>query len=365
MPQFGVSANPTYLADGPDYFNYSWYGGQAPSFPGAGWGMPSSPAFSVMQPRDLMARGNQYAGNEAFAPMGGLNFGSPLANMFGSMVLGGLFGKDMRPLTQPNLPALDYFRAQQRFQTSQAMTNQVLSQDSAIYGRLPEMMQNKGMQMLFDMFNPGGSQQQAFQAIYGRFGSALGGNMQSQANESLRMLGELNRGFVVGSGPRAGMWDYNQSFGLDRVETSEALDAAGRYGIGGLSMNSIVDASRNGGLNSMARKNNEIFATARDIFGKDKGFDELANLMNQSIEGLSGLDQTKAADLLNKIQATSRAVNVSSKAFAEYAAMFNQLARERSLGGAAGFEAFAGAMQSAKSSTEVGRASGDMIGSDF
>lgn len=349
---------------GADYNNFSLYGQMPGFFPNAGWGGPSSPAYQMAAPRDYMARSNQYAGNSSYAPPGGINFGSPMTNLIGGLAIQGMFGPNVRPFQKPDLPDMDYLRAKIRNNESFSRLrgpNSIYGEDSRwLEPRVGQGLANSNLfQSAFDLINPGGSQKGAFDMIYGRLGTSFGGDLSSQANTAQKALRDINSEFRIKSGPNAGGFDFNRSFGFDREQIAEQLDVGARYGIGGLSGRKVADATRTGDVGRMARDNARVFGAAQQVFGKDKGMEELAQLMTKSIDGFQGLDATKATDLLNKIQSTSRAVNISTKAFAEYATMFNDLYKSTGMGGASAAGHIMDSAMRASVATELGRKTGD------
>lgn len=356
-------AEGTYIPGGPEYDNFSMYGRNPGFFPNAGWGGHSSPAYqaSMPLPRDYMSRGNAYAGNSAYAPPGGINFGSPLMNVVGGMAINSMFGPNVRPFTKPDMPDMDYLRSKLR-------SNEALGRSKDIYGLDtrylsgavgPGLAGNNLFQNAFDMINPGGSQKGAFDMIYGRMGTSFGGDMKSQADKSFSALKQMNDEFRIKTGPNADSFDFNKSYGMDREQLADALDAGTRYGIGGLSGKKVAAAERSGRFGDVVKDNAKVFSAAQQVFGKDKGMDELAQLMTKSIDGFQGLDSNKATDLLNKLQSTSRAVNISTKAFAEYSEMFNELYKATKMGGATASGQIMDSAMQAKVATDLGRATGD------
>lgn len=355
MPQAG------YTPGSPEYDNWS-YGAPPSYFPNPMWGGSSSPAYQTMAPsRDYMARGNQYAGNSAFAAPAGINFGGPLTNFAANMALQGFFGSNMRPMVRPDMADLDYLRSKMRSQLSFDKSPEIFGQDSKYLSMMaPGLAGSNLFRQAFDAINPGGSQKGAFDMIYGRLGTSFGGTVSSQANRSVDALTQMNERFRG----RNGLYDYNSSYGLNRMESVDAMDTAMRYGIGGVSASSVKRAVETKKFGDLAQSNNRLFSVAQEVFGKDKGMDELAQLMSQSIDGLQGLDSSKATDLLQKIQATSRAVNISTKAFSEYSSMFNELYKAQGMGGVTAAGHIASSAMTAKNVTELGRKTGDASLSD-
>ena len=295
------------------YANYTyWNNDSAPR--------RTSPMLANMMP-NMQERSNIYVGNHAMSPPGGINLGNPLATMLGSLAMNVMFGGNVRPLQRPDMPMADYLESRERYTKSMSLMPAVSAMDPGL-ARFGELGKNPLFQMGYDMINPHGSMNGAFQSIYGRLGTRMGGDAQDQADWSMDMLGQMNEKFRTG-GP-ASKYDYSKTYGFDRQEMIEATDAGMRYNIGGLTRKKLEkDVDLGLGADRM-KKQAKVFNAASDIFGKDKGMDELAQLTTRSIDGFQGLDEDKATQLLNKIQATSKAIGVSTKAFAEYSAMMSK-----------------------------------------
>ena len=366
----------TYSPGDQDYDNYNYYGNMPMQFPNSGWGGPRSPAFQqaapMPQPRDYMSRDNGNVGNSAFATPGGVNFGNPMMNLFGMMAMQmgaaklGMDFRNMAPLSAPDMSPMDYFSAKVRFRNSYDpdVRRQLYEADrpflDAASGRLGNMAMT---QQVWDQFNPAGSNTRAYESIYGRLGINFGGDLNNQSRRSIEALGQFNDSFL-NTDPRGrgfGDLDFKGTYGYDRVQSVEAYDAAVRYGIGGLSGEKFADAVNKKEFGTSAGRNNSVFSAASEIFGKDKGFDELAQLMTKSLDGFQGLDSNKATDLLLKIQSASKAVNISSKAFMEYSSMFGQLYAAHGMGGITTANQLMDTAMGASVATTIGRGTGDVL----
>ena len=359
----------TYSPGDQDYDNYNYYGNMPMQFPNSGWGGPRSPAFQqaapMPQPRDYMSRDNGNVGNSAFAPFGGINFGNPMMNMLGMMAMqmaGPKFGMDIRnlaPMLAPDMDPMSYFASKARFQNSYdpITRGQLYASDQPFLdAALGKLGPNAISAQSWDMFNPAGSNAQAYESIYGRMGVNFGGNLKNQSNKSIQALNQFNDRFLKNEG-----LDFKGTYGYDRNQSMEAYDAATRYGIGGLSGEKFAESVDKKSFGTSVGRNNSVFSAASEIFGKDKGFDELAQLMTKSLDGFQGLDSNKATDLLLKIQSASKAVNISSKAFMEYSSMFGQLYAAHGMGGITTANQLMDTAMGASIATNIGRKTGDVL----
>lgn len=360
---------------GPSYDNFNYSSGAPGFFPNPWWGGPSSPGYQshvqTMQPRDYMRREDQYAGNQAFAPPGGVNLGGPWGSMMANMMLpmlnGGNFQhaiQNVKPFSSPDMPPLDYMRAKMRSAQSYGKRDDLYDIDSdyrkSAFGKFGD---NAFVKAGYDMVNPAGSRVAAFDSIYGRMGTTFGGGLSHQADMSVQAVKDMNSAFSIKSGPNKNTWDWNASHGFDQMQLIDQVDSAGRYGAAGMSKERFASA------NAIERKKmlgdtSRMYAAAGSVFGKDKGSDELTGLTKNMIEGLAGMDANKATELLNRVQSASRAVDISTKAFAEYNSMFNDL--NKRLGGHMGASVGDTAKMaiSARAMTRYGQATGNIDLSD-
>jgi hypothetical protein len=352
---------------------YSFYPAMAQTM--AGFGAPQSPYYMAsqpLQPRDYMHSSNRFLGNSAYSPPGGINTGNQFADLAGNLILQSLLKDDFmraRPFSQVGVPDLDFFRGRVRMSEMQNnLEAQIQNLNAPYLTRTvgPAAAGNLHGQRFFDTaFNLGGSQMGAFQILHGGLGHRMGGTLSDQANASFSALQQMNNFFTrttegeLGVPRNMGDMDFRRSYGLDRVELANSIDAAARYGIGGMSQSKFADAVKNGTAGTMMKDNARVFSAAQGVFGRDKSMEELAQMMTQAIDGFQGLDANKATDLLHKVQATSRAIGISTKAFAESAQMMNQMYQSVGAGGSSASDFIMRGAMNAGVATDLGRRTGD------
>jgi len=340
-------ANPSlgYQPESPSY--YDPVSSSLPNmFPGQAFGSRHMPAYvaSVPTPRDFMSRDSGYVGNSAFSAPLGIGFGNQMMNfaMQGMVMpmLASAVGLDyqkmiqnLAPIAPPNMPFSDWMDSRRRYDAfSRPEIRQQVLGNAYSWDALGTY--NTLVQDFWDSsFNPAGSSMQTAQSIYGRFGASFEGDHSRKLDRALQMYNNLNDSFSSSNAAGQKFFDFNKSFGFDRPQLVDMLDTAMRRGVGGLSFGNIEQMASDPA--TFKEKSGEIakfMSAAQDIFGRDKGFDELTSLVGKALANFQTVDSTRATDLLQKIQATSRALNISGDAMAEYVAMFNDL--DRSLGGA-------------------------------
>lgn len=315
-------------------------------FPGNAFGTRNQPAYvaSVPTPRDFMSREVTNVGNTAMSSPFGFSMGNPFMNMLmQGVVLPSVAGsvgidyknlvRNLAPVIPPNMGFNDWMDSRRRFDTFQQPAMRAAVLDNA-YSWESLGTFNTLAQDVFDAnFNPAGSAMQTAQTIYGRFGSMFSGDPNQQLSQSLAMYKNLNSTFNSKNSAGQEFFDFNKSFGFNRPQIADMLDTAARRGIGGLSSENIGDlASNPETFKEKASSIAKFMSSAQDIFGRDKGFDELTQLIGKTLANFQTVDPQRATDLLQKIQATSRALNISADAMSEYVGLFNDL--DRSMGGA-------------------------------
>jgi len=363
----------TYVPGGPDYDNFNYQQGVPGFFPNSGWGSPSSPGYAAAAPRhDFMSRGQQYAGNQAFGPPAGINMGSMATNMAAMMVMPMIFGpekaqsmmQNFRPMVRPDIPDVDYLRAKMRSSESFGMREQLYGMDAKFRDRtMGKFGSTEVAKTLWDQVNPAGSNVGAFETVYGRMGPAFGKDLSSQASKSMQAIKDMNESFTLKTGSNAGGWDWNASHGYGKEEMLGQHDSFSRYGVGQFSKESFASADKEG-RGKILRDSSRLASAASNVFGKDKTSDELAQLMTKTIEGVQGMDPNKATELLNKIQAASRAVDISTQAFASYKTMIDDLGRSMGVRSGASVQDVSNLAINAKSLTQDGQARRDVNLSD-
>ena len=318
-------------------------------------GPPSEYGASAMP--DFRYRENYNAGNAAFAPPGGIQTGNPLVNMGLQIGTQMAFpGQEFRPMQTYDGSDVDYQRARSRFNEQFAQYAPQLARQG-IFPAGSELAQNPVAQMATDPFKMGGSTVQAFQSAYGRFGNVLGPSPAEGARQTARLVESIDDKFDDANG----QWDYRKSFGANRSQTIENVDSALRFGMGGMSRNQFASDVRAGRGGEFAAQANEVTRLGKTTFGQDQSADQINDLLDKAMGGLSSVTPDKASDFLAKVQSTSRALDINAKAFAEYLAAQQKVYKEMGVGGSIGAEATMGAALTARGVSERGRASGDAI----
>jgi hypothetical protein len=331
---------------------------------GSYFGAPPSPQFQSYRPvGDFSSQAYQHWGNRNFAPAMGIPSENPLIGVLGNMLLQKAFGADlanMRPIGQDWMSSLDFVEGRFRAAQSQNMMKDLHGLNAEYLApRVGQAGYNMGAQMLFDAMNPGGSQVQAFNQLYSGQGRAFGLDSEKQRLGAYNSLLQMNEAFVQESGENKGGWDFRKAYGFDRNETAAAIDVAMRRGIGGINQEAFADAINENRGGDMMVKNNRLFAAAREVFGRDKSVEQLGELISNATDGLAGLDAGKTTELLQKIQATSKVIDISTQAFTEYSNLLKDMYRSVGITGASVPDNVMRSAKDARIATEMGRQTGD------
>lgn len=337
---------------------YSYFASSQNQMPGFGSGM-----------RDWSHSTNRYQAANAWSGPSTLQTGNQLIDITGMIALQSLLGADtlqrIRPMSQVGMPALDYFSSRSRMLDTtlpsgaqgSTLQDRIMNQNTAFLERSmgTGAAQNRVVQQLFDAnfmgLNPYGSQYGTFGMLHSGIGRRFGteGDRAFGAESGLQ---QINSYFAATDSYNKGGLDMRKSYGYKRDQMAEMLDVSSRYGIGGLSQTALGDSIRGGTLGQTSQGVAKMFSAASEVFGKDKGIEELGRLMS-SLEGFKGLDPNKAADVLHKIQATSRAIGISTEAFAEYSGMMSQVYKSVGIGGPVSMDHAMSASVEAASITET------------
>lgn len=284
---------------------------------------------------DFRARGGQYEPSHGFANPGSLNLGGGAAGMMGNLLISMMTGgKPMRPMGGFEGPGIDYIQSWQR---------QAAAQDPGLRRMLPVdpilttiLGQKAGsdptLQALWggSGFSAMGSPETAARMISGRMGALMGGSIREQAINANRAVAGIAEGFSTN-----GRYDLNKSYGFTLDETVGNMDSMRRYGFmpgGKMAMQAALNDPQ--AAARLARSSNETISLGKQTFGSDMSGDEISDLMSKALGGMSGLTTEKASDFLAKVQATSRALDINAKGFAEYMAMQQSVYKGLGLGGA-------------------------------
>ena len=344
-----------------DAFNfYNEFRGQVGTY----FGAPPSPQYQSQRPSgDFSSAGYSHWGNRNFASPVGIQSENPLVGILGNMLLQRAFGTDasyMRPMGDSWMSSLDFVEGRHRAAQAQEMMKDLHALNSDyLTPRVGNAGYNMGAQMLFDAMNPGGSQVMAFNQLYSNQGRLFGSDSEKQRLGAYNSLLQMNDAFIQEDGENKGGWDFKKAYGFDRNETAAAIDVAIRRGIGGLNQSAFADAVDNGEAGNMMVGNNRLFAAAREVFGRDKSVEQLGELISNATDGLSGLDAGKTTELLQRIQATAKVVDISTQAFTEYSNLLKEMYRSVGITGASVPDNVMRSAKDARIATEMGRQTGD------
>lgn len=343
---------------------FSYYPAEA--YRNSGFGVPPSPYYNAVKGNDFMSRAGGYQFQSAFANPLELPGMSPLMQlgtmMAGAYVMGGdLY--NIRPMQQPQMPALDYITARARTLEGGAARKTVLANSFPyLESRIGAgAASTEFAQEAYDFLS---GRSQAFNTLYGGIGGYLTGG-GGRAEQSLAAFSQMEGAFVrdIMGDPRNGSFDRNKSYGFSMPELVSQVETSLRYGIGGVTKSSINrsinDPENNFG--SLVQGNAEMYNSARQVFGMDKSMEELAQLMTSSIDGIQGMDSSKASTLLNKIQAVSRSVNISSQALLEYMKMINSVSESVGMSGLDATGLALSSIGTVSAVTNLGRTNGDTL----
>jgi hypothetical protein len=354
--------------------SYSYYPASQPQMAGQMAGLGPSYMPYMGQPtgqRDYMHSSNRNFASSAWSAPGALNTGNQLLDVGGAMLMQMFMGQDtfnnMRPMSKVGYSDLDYMRSRSRMTDMQSSVPGGSSLEQRIYNQnLPYLAPRSGLaagsnigQRIFDAVNPSGSQMAAFQTLYTGLGNRMGGGELGRSAGAEKALGQMNEFFMAKTGSDKGGLDFKETYGFDRVQLAEQVDAGSRYGVGGMSSGKFARAIKDGTAGKLMQDNAKVYSAAQGVFGKDKSMEELSQLMTKTMDGFQGLDANKATDLLHKVQATARAVGISSEAFSEYSQMLNQVYKSVGAGGSSVSGHIMHSAMNASAATEVGRKTGD------
>ena len=265
--------------------NYSYYqssqqqmAGQMPGFAP----QPYLPYMGAPQSRDYMHSSNRYFASSAWAAPGGFNTGNQLLDMGGMIAMQMMLGQEtlnnIRPLSKVGYSDLDYIRSRSRMTDMQSPGVGGTSLEQRIYNQnLPYLAPRSGLaagslfgQRIFDAVNPSGSQMAAFQTLHAGLGNRMGGGEFGRSSGAERALDQMNQFFMAKSGPDKGGLDFKETYGFDRVQLAEQIDAGSRYGIGGMSAGKFARSINDGTAGKVMKDNAKMFSAAQGVFGKDK-----------------------------------------------------------------------------------------------
>lgn len=347
---------------------YNFFGAMAAQI-GSHYGAQTSGQYQSSRPGDFSSMAARDQGSRGFSNTMALQTQSPLLNIFGGMALQKAFGQDLqniRPFSS-NMSGQDFVESRQRAMQSQAMTKDILQLNAPyLSSRIGNAGNNMGAQMALDALNPAGSQLQAFNQIYANQGRGFGSTEQQKSEGAFNTVLQMKGAFEQESGPNKGGWDFRKSYGFDYNQTAEGGDVSIRRGIGkNMTTENFAAAVNRGEGGTMLKENNRMFQAAGDLFGKDKSMDQLGELVTGAIEGVNQLESGQVAELLQKIKATTKTVDMSSEAFVEYSNLLKEMYRSVGITGPAVTGHVLSSISSAKVATNIGRETGDAALGDY
>lgn len=291
-----------------------------------------SAGIQASEPWDMRFSPN--SSNQGGAAPGGFNTGNPMFDMAAAAAAKHFLGvSDIRPYQGFSGPGSTYLESRMR---TDAMAERPMSLPYMPgIDALGKMGQDPAVRWGANQLGFGGGDQ-GRAAEYGmqRFGPMMGRSIREQARVSQQMTENIVSGFSADPNNPSSGYSYNRSFGYDSRETMMNMDSLRSAGLGGV--NEALKRGVGGdaaALKKLASQSNEFMRQGREAFGPDMGNDEMLKLMDKAMGGLNGVTPEKASELLGKIQTTSRALDVSTEAFAQYMAMQQNLYKEMGVGG--------------------------------
>ena len=193
---------------------------------------------------------------------------------------------------------------------------------------------------LSEMFDVsyGGSQTKATDLLASRMSYMQRGTADQNYMQATNFALALREGVTTTDREGKTGYNYKKSYGFDVSEMSENLLSGLKYGNTGMNREDFVgiDATTSEGkakLAQMSKGQNEKIRMGKQTFGSDMSADQINKLMDAAMGGMAGITPEKATEFLSKIQTTSRALNINSKAFTEYVAMQQNLYKQMGIGG--------------------------------
>lgn len=262
--------------------------------------------------------------NQGFAPAGGMNSGNAILDMIINGIVRGLAGgTGLRTFGRPQTSDFASVMMRSREEFSRESMPAVLSSNLQLK-QFGDLGKNRLFQQFVDQFASGGSLGNAFKTTYGRFGSTLGGpgldGLHDAAKASMAVVRNLDRGFT----DQNGMWQYGKTNGMNRVETIQSLDAySRRFGGDQIVKDMALDpnSANKGRIESAQGKISgitEMVREAQNLFGPDKGLEELMDEVDNMLDGARGMTAGKVRDQLQRIQAVSAVVDMSNESMVRY-----------------------------------------------
>ena len=260
---------------------------------------------------------------------GGFDFGNPIFNLLAPLITG---GRQMLPIGGTQESGGDHFRALERSKTSSEMSgagrydefykNPLVRQK---YGEMAE--QPMGRQLLNFMGVGGGNFKAATEMAQTYFSKGMADkssvtgltSIRSEMEESQKMVQSIQENFI----DKNGDYSYKKSKGFNLVDSVKNVQTLRDLGIKGVNetLSGPMTEEKRENVKSLSSHSNEIMRQAKDTFGPGMSNEQMGDLMDKAMGGLQGIDASKASSLMDRIQSTSRALDMSGKAFAEYMAM--------------------------------------------
>lgn len=283
----------------------------------------------------ISTAGSGGGGWDRYSPNAGLNFSNPIFNLLTSMIMG---NKPIAPLFGTSQPMPQYIEGFQRSAISasygkappdQAGYSQIIAQNMGAWGKIAnDPIGNMALNMAGIA---GGTPQAATEAAASYFSRSMLGSGRNTAQQ------QMAAGLKVVSGISdtfrsdvTGAFDYRKSYGFGLEETVQNIHAIQKAGFSDFSGAAMNDPAI---LRNLARGSNQLIRQGKETFGADKSSADIAGLIEKAMGGLSGVTTEKASAFMDKVQATSRALEISGEGFAKYIAMQQQIYKQMGIGG--------------------------------
>lgn len=318
--------------------------------------------------------------NRGFAMPGGFNTNNQMFNLLGNVLLSSATGSqfnNIAPLQGYSGTDIGYINSSIREQDRIKVRGGLIAENPGLrlFGR--ELSESPAFQEAYSQLGGGaGNMDKAYQAAMNNFGSQsmLGYSLRDQSVGAQNMVRSLSQGYSEKDEKGNPLYYSRQkSFGFDVHESIGALDAMRRSGALGFSAENIREATapdKDGNLpdpeklQRLSSEANKFMRIGKQTFGEDLNFDQIADLMDKATDGLSKINGTKASELESRIQATSRALDISGKQFAAYMDVQQKMYKSMGITGEVSTNAILGSAATAQSLMQIGQKTGNRQFSD-
>lgn len=272
--------------------------------------------------------------NYAFAPPMGISTGM---GMMADGALGALIkhltggAPITRTMGRPGISDYAYTSATERYRVANSYRPRVNASDPFLrslgaYGE--NAMVQQGLAMTG--WSPSGSMSENFNVLMGRFGPGMAGGGRDKIGAQGLMAETMLRNMMGAFTDKRGVYDRRgKAYGLSFEEVAKGAaawsDTFGRsagitaLGTPGASASAIEQGQKE--MGQMAAVTREL----GNLFGPDKGMDELMKSFEGMTSGMKDLSPSKAKEILQKVQATAVVVNMSNESIVKYFDMMKNL----------------------------------------